>query len=297
VRPLSRLWRSLEALPGLLAIPSFWEFHCGPDIEFIRPYLRVTDIEAGSYPCPRPNWPLCPRRIVDYGNGQYAALCRDPHGLCEQVELTRKDVLLHGLDLAGFTRALAGPLGVNWQEPKERHDGIYAIGLSLRRETRAQPVFLAIPLDSTRLRTSLHELLLGSSGPFVLITPTSRHHTVEVQELLQRRGIVLSILDEQIAVNGLGEFAAIEPAEMPGPLQSTPVADRERVVREFLERHRCKVKDIQDAAGVDPSDYYKWRKGALRDHYAQCLGIEQVLRRGLPRREPRKRKQEKELNQ
>jgi hypothetical protein len=27
------------------------------------------------------------------------------------------------------------------------------------------------------------------------------------------------------------------------------------------------------------------------------LGIEQVLRRGLPRREPRKRKQEKELNQ
>lgn len=281
---------SLEALPGLLAIPAFWEFHCGPDFEFIRPYLRVTDIEAGSYPCPRPNWPLCPRRIVDYGNGQYAALCRDPHGLCERVELTRKDVLLHGLDLAGFTRALAGPLVVNWQAPKERHDGIYAIGLSLRRETRAQPVFLAILPESMRLRTSLHELLLGFSGPFVLITPTSRHHTVEVQELLQRRGIVLSTLDEQIAVNGCGELAAIEQTEMSGPLPSTPVADRERVVQEFLARHRCKVKDLQDAAGVDRADYYKWLKGSLKDHYSACVGIEQVLRRGLPRPEPRRQK-------
>lgn len=290
MRPLSRLWQSLEALPGLAAIPAFWECHCGADVELLRPHLRVTDLEEGSYPCPRPGWPYCPRRIVDYGDGQYAALCRDPHGLCERIELTRKDVLVQELDLAAFTRALATPLGIHWQTPRERHDGIFAIGLSTRRETRAQPVFLAILPDRARFRASVQQLLLGQSGPLVLMTPTSRHHTVEVQELLQRRGIALTTLDEQLAIDDAGQIIATRRPESAGDFQATPIPDRKRVVQEVLKQNRCKVKDLQNAAGVDRADYYKWLNGTLPDHYSACLGIEQVLRRGLPGPEPQSRK-------
>lgn len=280
MRPLSRLWRSLEALPGLAAIPAFWEFHCGADVELLRPHLRVTNLEEGSYPCPRSAWPHCPRRIVDYGNGQYAALCRDPHGLCERIELTRKDVLVHELDLAAFTRALAKLLGIHWQTPEERHDGIFAIGLSTRRETRAQPVFLAILPDSARFRSSVQQLLLGQSGPLVLMTPTNRHHTVEVQELLQRRGVGLATLDEQLAIDDAGQIIATQRPEFAGEIPPTPVPDRKRVVQTFLAQHRCKVKDLQDAAGVDRADYYKWVSGKLPDHYSTSVEIERVLRQG-----------------
>ncbi len=280
MRPLSRLWQSLEALPGLAAIPAFWEFHCGADVELLRPHLRVTDMEDGSYPCPRPGWPHCPRRIVDYGNGQYSALCRDPHGLCERIELTRRDVLIHELDLAAFTRALAAPLGIHWQSPKERHDGIFAIGLSTRRETRAQPVFLAILPDSARFRASVQQLLLGQSGPLVLMTPTSRHHTVEVQELLQRRGIALTTLDEQLAIDATGQIIATHRPESVGEIPPTPIPDRKRVVKNFLKQNRCKVRDLQNAAGVDRADYYKWLNGTLPDHYSTSVEIERVLRQG-----------------
>ena len=78
MRTLSHLWRSLETIPGLLAIPAFWEAYCGPDIDIIRPHLRVTDMEGALYPCPKQRVGYCPRRIVDYGDGEFAALCRDP---------------------------------------------------------------------------------------------------------------------------------------------------------------------------------------------------------------------------
>jgi hypothetical protein len=64
----------------------------------------------------------------------------------------------------------------------------------------------------------------------------------------------------------------------------TPVADRKRVIKQFTTKHRCKVVDIQRTAGVDSSDYYKWLKGAIPDHYSTCIAIEKVLLAGLPKR-------------
>ena len=56
------------------------------------------------------------------------------------------------------------------------------------------------------------------------------------------------------------------------------------MVKEFVARNHCKIKDIQDAAGVDEADYYKWRSGQLPDHYAACRSIEAILHQGLPKR-------------
>jgi transcriptional regulator with XRE-family HTH domain len=63
--------------------------------------------------------------------------------------------------------------------------------------------------------------------------------------------------------------------------------DRERVVREFRRKHKCKVVEIQEAAGVHESDYYRWLKGQIPDHYSTCINIERVLYVGLPKRRPR----------
>lgn len=63
----------------------------------------------------------------------------------------------------------------------------------------------------------------------------------------------------------------------------TPVPERTRAISEFVQKHGCRVRDIQHAAGVHESDYYKWRAGKLPDHYAPCRDIERVLRAGLPK--------------
>ena len=165
MRPLSRLWQSLETIPGLLAIPAFWEAYCGPDIAAIRPHLRVTGTEGALYPCPKPRVGYCPRKIVDYGNGEFAAICRDPHQICEKVTLTQRDVLLQELDVASFSGVLARALGIRWQEPVSRGDGTWGIGLSDRRDTRARPVFLVLLPETGRFLGVVHALLLTCLGP------------------------------------------------------------------------------------------------------------------------------------
>ena len=74
-------------------------------------------------------------------------------------------------------------------------------------------------------------------------------------------------------------------------IRPTPKEDRRRVVKEFISRNHCKVKDIQEAAGVDEADYYKWFTGKVPDHYSTCIASERVLRYGLPRRQAPKTKE------
>jgi hypothetical protein len=284
MRTLSHLWRSLETIPGLLAIPAFWEGHCGPDIDLIRPHLRVTDTEGALYPCPKPHVGYCPRKIVDYGNGEFAAICRDPYEICERVALTQRDVLLLELDVASFAKLLASPLGIRGQDPVSRDDCTWGIGLSDRRDTRTRPVFLVLLPETRRFVAVLQRLLLNVSGPFVLVAPTNRHRTVEVQEMLHTRAVSFLSLEEHLLLDDAGRLTAVNPQELAGGVPATPKEDRQRVVKEFTVRNHCLVKDIQEAAGVDEGDYYKWRSGQLPDHYAACRSIEKILHHGLPKR-------------
>jgi hypothetical protein len=284
MRTLSHLWRSLEAIPGLLAIPAFWEACCGPDIDLVRPHLRVTDTEGSLYPCPKPHVGYCPRRIVDYGNGEFAAICRDPYEICERVPLTQRDVLLQQLDVASFTGMLAGPLAIRWQQPVERGDHTWGIGLSTHRESLNRPVFLFLLPSTERFVASLQRLLLRIPGPCLVVAPTSRHRTVEVQEMLQDRGISFLALEEYLRIDDAGRLVSTDPQEAAAEVRATPKDDRARAVKEFLARHQCKVKDIQEAAAIHQADYYKWLNGSIPDHYSTCVAIEKVLVAGLPKR-------------
>jgi hypothetical protein len=285
MKTLESFWQSLESIRGQSAIPAFWEARCCDGMDLLRPHLRVTDMEGSLYPCPERPVGYCPRRIVDYGDGEYAALCRDPYKLCATVPLTRNDVLLRQLDIASFTRMLAPPLGIRWHAPVPRAPGAWAIGLSARKETRNQPVIVAIVPEADQFAATLRTLLLGLDGPFVLVAPTSRNLTVDVEELLQKRGVAFVPLDEHLLLDDAGRSVTVGLPDIIRDVRPTPKEDRRRVVRVFTARNRCKVKDIQEAAGVDEADYYKWLSGKAPDHYSTCVAIERVLNGGLPRRQ------------
>ena len=288
MRDLNRFWHSLERVSGLQAIPAFWAEYCGPHFELVRPHLRATDTVGGLYPCPYPSAGHCPRRIVDYGDGSYAALCRDPHKVCPEVPLQPRDVVVQELRIGGFMQTLAAPLGFRWQPPVLRGDCTWAIGISLRQETRGQPVFLLVVPATPRFRAAMERLLLDVPGPFVIVAPTNSHRSVEVQEHVQRRGLAFLAIEDHVGLADDGQFAALHsPADADRPM-ATPVADRPRAVKEFTVQHKCKVKDIQVAAGEDEADYYKWLHGKLPDHYSTCVAIERVLRDGLPNEKPQR---------
>ena len=81
MRKLTLLWQALERIPGLCDVLASWQLHCGADYTLIQAHLRPTDDFGARYPCPHPHDADCPRAIVDYGDGLFAAVCSHPHSL------------------------------------------------------------------------------------------------------------------------------------------------------------------------------------------------------------------------
>jgi hypothetical protein len=74
MKTLTRLWRALEEVPGLLAIPAFWEIECGDEFDRLKPFLRSTDTLGTLHPCPFPSGSDCPQKIIDHGGGEFVAI-------------------------------------------------------------------------------------------------------------------------------------------------------------------------------------------------------------------------------
>ena len=281
MRKLTQLWQAIEKIPGLSDIPAGWEVHCGGEFPMLRPHLRSTDVLGHRYPCPNPRDADCPRAIVDYGDGSFAAICRHPHRLCDDKVLAASDPLVHELDIASFFKSVVQALGLRWQQPALRFPGVWAIGVSTRSNTRSQPAFLQIQARRTAFIEGVRRLLIEINGPFLLVAPTERFRDVSVQEMIQARGVAFISLEDAILVDDTGRFVAVDPVSSEDELTVTPPADRERVVNAFCQKYDIPKTKAADAAEVVPTDLYKWMRDELPKKSKKSARIEALLRRGI----------------
>ncbi len=277
MRKLTRLWQALERIPGLCDVPACWEHHCGADFPLIRPHLLTTDDIGTRHPCPRYLRDAeCPRRIIDYGDGSFAAICQHSHQLCDRLSLAPKDALIHRLDVEGLVRPLASALSVRWQSFVARQSGVWELGLSTSPATRNYPTFLLIFAQRRDFDSAIRNLLLATSVPFVVIAPTTNHMNAEVREHLARRQCHFISMEERIGLADDGRFAAIEIAD--ADVIPTPVEQRQAVVEKYNRDFDYTDAQIYHDAHVHKADFYKWIKGELSNNSSKSKRIEEVLR-------------------
>jgi hypothetical protein len=277
MRPFTRLWRALESIPGLLEVPAWWEYFCGDEFPLIQPYLLPTNVCGHRYPCPLyPRDAECPRRIIDYGDGEFAAICQHRYQFCERIRLTSKEALIHTLDMAKLAAALARVLKIRPQRIRE-FCGLKEIGVSFSPATRNCPAFLAVVNSVDQLQRFLHELLLSHPTPLLLLAPTSTFLIAEHLRLLDRHKSHFVSLEEAVGVDDDGRFVPLQVVGEDEGLP-TPVADRQAAVDAHHERNGSTDADIYRAARVDKSDFYKWLTGKLSDKSSKSKRIEEVLR-------------------
>jgi|SRR5579883_20310 hypothetical protein len=277
MRKLTRLWQALERIPGLCEVPAYWEQHCGPDYPLIQPHLRQTDEIGARHPCPHSRDADCPRRIIDYGDGTFAAICRHPHQLCDRLPLAQKDALIHRLDVEALVRLMAAALSVRWQGFAAKNRGVWEVGVSTSPATRNHPAFLLICTGRRDFDAAVRDLLLAMSVPFVAIAPTANHLTVDVREHLARRQCHFISLEERIGVTEDGRFVALEIGREE-EIAPTPVQQRAAVVEKYNRDFGYSDARLCKDARVHKSDFYKWIKGELTDKSAKSNRIEEVLR-------------------
>ena len=283
MRKLTRLWRALETIPGLCDVPAYWEHVCGEDFPLVRPHLRPTEDFGARYPCPHPRNADCPRRIVDYEDGTFAAICRHSERWCSNLEITSKEALIHELDVEGLIRPMADALCVRYQQLRPRSRSIWEVGLSTSRTTRNQPVFLLAAATVDNFANGLRQILLDSSGAFVAVAPTSSYLTVDLQQSLFRRQCEFVSMEDRVGLDNEGHFVAMEPTDS-DQVPVTPVEQRRPAVERFKLENGCTNAAIQTAAQVKGPDFYKWVRGDLTDTSSKSKRIEETLRLPLPKK-------------
>jgi hypothetical protein len=277
MRKLTPLWQGIERVPGLAAIPAYWELFCGLEFPLIHPHLRPTDDIGRMYPCPHPRDHDCPRGIVPYGDGTFAAICRHPHKLCDAVPLAPKDALVCALDIGALVRPMAEALCVRTQNLQVRAHGVWELGLSTSRATRNHPVFLLVFARRDDFRSALRALALLCPTPFVAVAPTGKHMTVELREDLARHQSDFISMEERIGRSEEGHFVALETTDA-DEIAPTPVERRHAVVEKYKGDFNCTDQVIFEDAAVHKSDFYKWLKGTLGNKSSKSKRIEEVLR-------------------
>ena len=168
---MTKFWRCLEDLRGLVAVPAGWRARLGGEFEAVRDaYLRVRPGDPGrSFPCPHGCG--CAHRIVCHDDGRIVAVCRCESWNCDDIRLTPEDVVLWELNWSRVGRAMAKALGCDAREATFGIAGLLQVGSF---GSDGLPVVLCIQHERGELRAALAELGLRLQRPFALLSPTGR---------------------------------------------------------------------------------------------------------------------------
>ena len=295
MRKLRRLWRALEGIPGLLAVPEVWRQECGEYFDYARPYLQPTDRIGGRYPCPN-SFSGCPRRIIDYDENEFAAICQDEHQRCERVPLTRREALIHRLDLGGLLQPVLRAASIRPQPVAQHAPGVWAVGLSEQAHSRNFPVYFLLAHSASTHRAAVERLLLDISDSFLLVLPTNQFRTVETESRLRDRRVECLCLEDQVLVDEEGEFqwaGTVETRRAAGDRGPVPrsVGSPEAVaaVKEYIKTRGLSQTEFSIQTGVSERTLRSFLvKGMMRrsslDGVAKAMGVtlEQLLRGELP---------------
>lgn len=162
--------------------------------------------------CPSPGGVGCPRRVVDHGGGRFVAVCDDSPRNCDDIKLTKADIVIHRIDEAVFCQGIAAALGLSAPAATGTgQPGILHVGDFEPMAGKRFPVYLAIQVEADSLEPLAIRLWGVANTPFVLLTPTRRSLELGLAEKLVGRKVRTAALADLLEGNG-ADFTATEAA-------------------------------------------------------------------------------------
>ncbi|OQC24193.1 MAG: hypothetical protein BWX68_02360 [Verrucomicrobia bacterium ADurb.Bin063] len=177
---VSKLWRCLEDLRGLVAVPAGWRARLGGEFEGVRgAFLRARPGAARSFPCP--DGCGCYHEVVHHDDGRIVGVCRCESWNCDDIPLRGEDLVLLELNWPRLGRALAAAFGFEAKEAAFGVPGVMQIGSF---GGGGLPIVLSVQHEPDEFRSALMELAVRLREGFVVLAPTGRWFDVRAKELL-----------------------------------------------------------------------------------------------------------------
>lgn len=204
---MSKLWRCLEDVRGLVAVPAVWGARLDGEFGAVRSsYLASRKERARSVPCPRGCG--CAHEVVKHDDGKLIGVCRCESWNCEDIELSDADLVLLELNVSKLGREIVQAFGCDAKPAKLSVADVLQVGSF---ERTAVPLLLAIPHDVSGLCAVATSLAATLNGPFVLFVPTARFVTAESSAICREAKIVA--LDGNLSFSSDGKLCANSTAE------------------------------------------------------------------------------------
>lgn len=258
---LKRFWPAVESLPSLAAVDTEWLAHLRGDYHLIKPFLRPQKDRASSFPKPHGGLPY---QVIEHGRDDLVGVCEETG---ETITLRKNQLVIYELDQQRLANQIAGALGLSAANRIVAQDGrLFSLG-SFRPTGHSLAAFLILPSDSAEVASGAAWLISQRLSPFLLLTPTRRFVTAELDLRLRSIGSANLPLVDALVVADDGQWSIADEAIRAGlpdrPVEDEPLGDRaQSVLIAMLELgavdsdNRRSTEDIAIKAlgdGTDPN--------------------------------------------
>lgn len=208
MRPFPRFWRALEDTAGAAAWAE-WKYRLGDDLQTALPMLSPADRFVESLP----DWDAPCRwyHVVQHGPGDFVGVPEDGG---PPLALRREDVLIYRIDHPKLGRRIAETFALEFRfAPHAPPRCTWRIGMGKAAVGTPIDFSLLVPADEDDVQQAVAWYAAGRT-PYVLLVPTRRRVTPEVERLVRHSSGHLVVLAEAILADGDRRWMAAAEARV-----------------------------------------------------------------------------------
>ena len=168
---------------------------------FYTHYLRVEGRRVKLLNCPTPCEQGYPRQVVENSPSDIKAIC--PQSNAAPIQLKFRDILIYSLRLEAFHQALCASLNIKYAEDRRtEHANAWHLG-----DYSGTEVY--ITYKTSTLTDTISSLYLSQQTPFILMVPTVKSITPEIQQFMAKNNSVLFSMETELSLQQDGSLKPV----------------------------------------------------------------------------------------
>ncbi len=202
----SILWEYLEELPEQEA--AWREWNCRlmgwhRFNTFYAHYLRVEDRRAKLLKCTELCEHDCPLRIVENSPSDIMAVC--PQAQADPIQLKFRDILIYSIRREALHQAICVSLNIRYSaDRRHEHEHIWHLG-----DYSGTEFYITYRTAPAVFADTISSLYLSCQSPFILMVPTMKNITPEMQQFIAKNKFGLLSMVDELTLQPDGSFKSV----------------------------------------------------------------------------------------
>jgi len=198
-------WEYLDELPEQEAAWREWQFGLTGWHRFnifYTHYLRVDGRRVKLLNCTELCEHDCPRRIIEDSPSSITAVC--PLDDAVPIQLKFRDILIYSLRREALHQAICASLNIKYSaDCRKEHEHVWHLG-----DYSCTEVYITYRTDPTVFADTISSLYLSQQKPFILMVPTVKNITTEIQQFIAKNNSILFPMESELSLQPDGSFRA-----------------------------------------------------------------------------------------